>query len=388
MAMKMMKRILLMGLVVAMGACEDAAPATPPLRPAVAPAPAPTVTAKPLSISARDFSLSTVAGLVRNPDVKGVADIQGRVNDPATGINNIDSDSDGQVDYVRVTEQPTSGGVTLTFTAYPSGVCAAGESAPGCQDAVIPIATLNMSQSPSGVQVVGAYPNYVRDYASNYVTYSQPVVVHDHSLSNALLLYALLRPHPVYIAPVYTPVLYRPYAYRPISTVTSVRTTYVTRMHVAPVPVQPRPATYQPPASVAKYETKVASRYAPVSNTGSSTGSSTLRGASAGVSAFQPAAAKPAATGFGAVKPATVNAPAPAPAKSSWWNSAPSSSKPAGSVFGGGTTGSKPSSGSSWFNSGPSRSSGSSFGGGSSSFGRSSGSSFGGGFGRSSGGRR
>lgn len=361
-------------------ACDNPAPPQAEarvLRPAVAP-PTTTVTSgRTLALAAKDFNSAQVVALVESPDFcpKGVevktclARLQGQINDSSSGINNVNIDGidgDDQVDYIKVVEKPGSGGAEILFIAYPSKACAGGEDSPECKEAQLPIYSLNTTQATGGgpVTVVGTYPSYVSGYQDYY--YSR--VYHDHSLANALFLYALLRPHPLWVSPLYTPAFYRPYAVRTPIQVTSVRNTYVTKTKVAPVPVAARPASYVPPPSVAKYETKVASKYATPSAQGGSTQSSTLRGAAAGVSDFKvaPTGQSPSFKGFGAPSataktpaapasaPAAQAAPAPAP-KKSWWESKPAA--PAAAA--------KPAStGNSWWNSKPSTPSGGSGGGG------------------------
>ena len=115
------------------------------------------------------FNVQAFANLVKttaNPQV-----LEQQINDPNSGINTLDLDKDGNVDYLKVVERANQL-VVIDETSTTQ----------------ITIATLNIT--PSGDVSVSGVPTYC---GQNYY-------YHNHySLSNAILLSYLLRPHPYYV---------------------------------------------------------------------------------------------------------------------------------------------------------------------------------------------
>jgi hypothetical protein len=115
------------------------------------------------------FNVQTFANLVKttaNPQV-----LEQQINDPNSGINTLDLDNDGNVDYLKIVERANQL-VVIDET----------------KTSQVTIATLNIT--PSGDVNVSGVPTYCgQNY--NY---------HNHYLlGDAILLSYLLRPHPYYI---------------------------------------------------------------------------------------------------------------------------------------------------------------------------------------------
>ena len=115
------------------------------------------------------FNVQAFANLVKttaNPQV-----LEQQINDPNSGINTLDLDKDGNVDYLKVVERANQL-VVIDETSTNQ----------------ITIATLNIT--PNGDVSVSGVPTYC---GQNYY-------YHNHySLTDAILLSYLLRPHPYYI---------------------------------------------------------------------------------------------------------------------------------------------------------------------------------------------
>jgi hypothetical protein len=240
------------------------------------PAPNVTVTqAAQSAISPQDFALDTVVGLLKS----GVADgpsLEARINDPSTGINNVDVDRDGKVDFVNVVESPTPTGKKMDLVAHPSS-----GTVPD-----LDFASIGFDRSGPGVAVQAGYAQSV-DPAGRYY-------YHDSLMADALFASWLFMPsRPYYVS--YAPA---GYAYRsrvPASTFSQTRTTYQTTTRISPVVAAPRPASFSPPAAPAPRPA-----------------AATVAQASQGTTAFRAdARAKPAATGFGASSPAPARASSP-----------------------------------------------------------------------------
>jgi uncharacterized membrane protein YgcG len=137
------------------------------------------------------FNVQVFANLVKttaNPQV-----LEQQINDPNSGINTLDLDKDGNVDYLKVVERANQ---LVVIDEIPNNQ--------------ITIATLNIT--PNGDVNVNGIPTYC---GQNYY-------YHNHySLTDAILLSYLLRPH-LYYVPRYHYGYYPSYYHR--TTVISTRT--------------------------------------------------------------------------------------------------------------------------------------------------------------------
>lgn len=240
--------------------------------------PAPTVTVvneAPASVAPEDFALNTVVALLRSGVTDGPS-LEARINDPSTGINNVDVDKDGRVDYVSVQEAQIPSGKKMELVAHPSG-----NAGPDTT-----FAAIRFAPGPGGVDVQAGYAPLIDPRGQYYY--------HDTLASDlAFAAWLFLPSRPYYVS--------RPpigYVYRsrmPAATVSQTRTTFTTTTRVSPVVAAPRPSSFNAARLTAPPRPA----------------STTFAQASQGTTAFQAdSRAKPAATGFGA-------SPAPAPARTS-----------------------------------------------------------------------
>jgi len=170
--------------------------------------PSNTVTVNTSVTAADGLNLKAVGSLLKTTTT--AEELEKKLNEP-DGINNLDLDEDGTVDYIKVTEygNDTAKGFSLTVDL------AAGET----QE----IATIDVVKNgnTADVQVSGNQNIYGNNAAYNS----------SFSLSDALLFAYLFSPHPIYYSPYhygYYPTYYRPY--RPISVSTyRTRTTKIVK---------------------------------------------------------------------------------------------------------------------------------------------------------------
>ncbi len=141
------------------------------------------------------LDLATIGTLLKK--AKNAEDLEKLLNDPATGVNNLDLNEDGKVDYIKVTEygsdQDNNNGFSLTV-----------EPAPG---EVQEIATIDIAKSGDKAEV---------EVRGNEQIYGQNHYYHSSfGITDMLFMYWLFRPHPMYMSPWgygHYPGSYRPYS--------------------------------------------------------------------------------------------------------------------------------------------------------------------------------
>lgn len=152
--------------------------------------------------AADGLDLEAVTAMVK--DAANAEELEKSLNEPG-GVNNLDLNADGQVDYIKVTEYGDKDAYGFSLTTEP---------APSEEQEIATI-EITRTDDEAHVQVVGN--GHV--YGNHHVYHSS------HSLSNFLLWSYLLSPHSRYHSPWYWnsyPSYYRSYSPVP-------RTTYVTR---------------------------------------------------------------------------------------------------------------------------------------------------------------
>jgi hypothetical protein len=282
-------------------------------------------------MDAAEFDLETVVGLLKTKQVKDAEALQKKINEPASGINNVDLDGDKMVDFVAVKEERHSETQRqLDFLAYPSSKNGGDPT---------PIASVSFQigqdngQDHQQLTVVGAYPSYVDGHAGASYVYTVPYT--GPSFGELLFLSWLFSPRPVYLAAPYHSFGYQPYGVMAPASLVTRRTTYRTEVHVAPVQRQSPPVGAGP-----RFATQAESRFRPSASAAANGLSSSGRSAQ-GFGVRDPARGKPTATGFGAppsaaapvaARPGTPASPAssggvrpsapapssPSPSSSSW----------------------------------------------------------------------
>ena len=175
-------------------------------------------------LNAEDFDLGTVVAMIRDGQVGDASTLQARINDPSAGINNVDTDKDGNVDFVRVQETVNGATRRYEFYAHPSGN-ANGEPTV--------VATAEFSPETSGGYAVNAgYPDYVYGHDAHY---------YHHVFHDVAFLTWAYGVHPVYAFP-YATYHYVPYRLHAPAVLISTRNAYRTTYRVGTIAATVRPA--------------------------------------------------------------------------------------------------------------------------------------------------
>lgn len=181
-------------------------------------------------LSFSDFDLETVVAVVKENKVNGAQELEKFINSD-NGVNNVDVDKDGKIDYVRVVEGRSGSNITLDMQAKPTS---GGEE--------VTVANLTFSQTAGSEQltVQGGYPSYVDGHQNHHYSYSSNRS--GLSVGEAVFLAWLLSPgRTMYMQP------YPTYTPRPVytsSNLQSRRTTTRTTTKVSPVKSATKPSSY------------------------------------------------------------------------------------------------------------------------------------------------
>lgn len=123
-----------------------------------------------------DFDLSSVIALMNSDKVSTLAELAAQINDPTTGLNNVDMNGDNIIDYIEIEEKRDEDVYRLTFLAHPSQ---------SQSTAKLPVAALKIQLSetvPQKISISGGFPDYVVDNTSAYYqveyVYKQQVFWH------------------------------------------------------------------------------------------------------------------------------------------------------------------------------------------------------------------
>ncbi|MBN2809231.1 MAG: hypothetical protein JXR80_07030 [Deltaproteobacteria bacterium] len=126
------------------------------------------------------LDLASLGSLLKKAE--NAADLERLLNDPKTGLNNLDLNEDGKVDYIKVTEFGNEQTKGFSLTVEP----AAGET-----QEVATIEIEKTADDQASVQVKG-----------NEQIYGQNHYYHNSfGLTDMLFMYWLFRPHPFYASP-------------------------------------------------------------------------------------------------------------------------------------------------------------------------------------------
>lgn len=260
-----------------------------------------------------DFDLETATGLLRTKQVSNADELQARINDPQSGINNVDLDGDGMIDFVALKEERQGDSKQLNFLAFPSSK--------GGQDPVV-IASVAFQVQNSQLTIAASYPSYVNGYAGANYVYNMPYT--GPSFGEMLFLNWMFAPRPIYVHPVYSAFGYHPRTVIAPTVVTTQRSTFRNETRVAPIQRQAPPPGVGP-----KFATQADSRFKPSASAGNSWSSNGRQAQDFKVR--DNAQPKPVATGFGAPSkpsPSPVptqtafkpSSPPPSPSPASSWN--------------------------------------------------------------------
>ena len=126
------------------------------------------------------LDLATIGSLLKKAE--NASELERLLNDPKTGINNLDLNEDGKVDYIKVTEYGTEQTKGFSLTVEP----AAGET----QE----VATIKIEKSGNDQASVEVKGNE-QIYGQNHYHRSS------FGITDMLFMYWLFRPHPFYMSP-------------------------------------------------------------------------------------------------------------------------------------------------------------------------------------------
>lgn len=229
--------------------------------------------------NSEDFDLETVIAMIKANKIAEpvIENLQKLVNDPKTGINNVDINKDGKIDLIAVNEVANEGGGTkIEFLSMP------GEGQEPVTVAQVAITKTSIS---------GGYPEYAHGHDRHY---------YHHPISNALLTYAFLRyalaPHPYWH---YRPYGYYGYAPQPVMSRSVRQTTRTTHRTTTKVGPRAKPAA-RPASYSIKSAQKSKSRYVNNYKDNKSKSLSSRKGQMKSYSKRDPSKAKKKGTAFGA----------------------------------------------------------------------------------------
>lgn len=183
-------------------------------------------------LNAKDFDLATVVGLIKANKVDSAQALEKTINTTG-GINNVDIDKDGKIDYLLVKETRADGAIALNILAVPSSTKKAEEAT------VIASVSFKKNTVTNQVEVTGGYPNYVDGYAHHHYHYTHSGL----SFGQAMFLAWMFSPRPIYYYPHVRP-YYVPRSVYVGSRLSNVRSSYRTRTRVSPVRRVTRPSNY------------------------------------------------------------------------------------------------------------------------------------------------
>ena len=126
------------------------------------------------------LDLATIGSLLKKAE--NATELEHLLNDPKTGINNLDLNEDGKVDYIKVTEYGTEQTKGFSLTTEPI----AGET----QE----VATIEIEKSGNDQASVEVKGNE-QIYGQNHYHRSS------FGMTDMLFMYWLFRPHPFYASP-------------------------------------------------------------------------------------------------------------------------------------------------------------------------------------------
>ncbi|MEE2902434.1 MAG: hypothetical protein VYC39_08895 [Myxococcota bacterium] len=123
-------------------------------------------------LHALNFDLEAVMGLLEKGKIKDYSELEAKINDPSTGINNVDIDADRLVDWVAIEESRKDGKIHLSFVAYAS-------SSPRDKNLRVVVAQVTLNKKAKSdpnsaaaekeeIEIEGGYPEYAEGYDDYY----------------------------------------------------------------------------------------------------------------------------------------------------------------------------------------------------------------------------
>ncbi|HCC23116.1 TPA: hypothetical protein DF272_02970 [Candidatus Falkowbacteria bacterium] len=266
------------------------------------------------SVKTDDFDLETLMTMIRENKVASIEEMETLVNGES-GINNVDIDQDGKIDYVVFRELPESNDIKrlVDLVAIPSST--------GKEEDGVTIGQVEFERNTTTNQVVisGGYSQHVHGYNDYY--YSYPMAYHHGSgFATGLLLGYMFSPRPYYV-PMYRTGFYSP---RPVfagPALSSRRDSFRSSRQITKTQVSPISKTTRPTSKVIKSAEKP-SKYAKSTQYNKpGQGVAGRAGTTRDYQARDPNQTKRKATGFGAgatKQPEAAPAGRTPPAKPGW----------------------------------------------------------------------
>lgn len=180
------------------------------------------------------FALDTVVGLIKGDNILDADALELTINNANSGINNVDIDKDGDIDFVQVEE--VDGGTVrkFNFIAIPSST--------GKDDDGVIISTVTLKAVNDHVTVEAGYPSYIRGYDNVYYADTYPT-----GLGFSSWAFRPMRTR--FVRHSYVDYHYTPYhAYDRVHVHTT-RNSYTQTTRVSPIPVQRPPKNFAAPAT-------------------------------------------------------------------------------------------------------------------------------------------
>ena len=155
------------------------------------------------------FDVPAVITLIKQGKHKDLSELEQVINDEKSGINNVDLDQDGKVDFIGIDESRDKKTIVLNFMAFPSST--PNDKASKTQVAEIRISPQGTATAkkagdatapPQTVQVTGQYPDYAKGhensvYQSDWDT-GDTAMVAGAAGGGLLLGYLLMKNRPRY----------------------------------------------------------------------------------------------------------------------------------------------------------------------------------------------
>lgn len=155
------------------------------------------VTSKTNQVSAKNFDLESIIGLIKQNKVKDMAQLEALINEQNTTLNNVDTDKDGKVDYVQVRETRKGDEIQFDFAAI--------ASANATPKKAVPVASVTFKyvDADKRMHLTGNYADGVEGGNQQYRT---TVVQNGPSWGQMFFFAWLMTPS--------RPMFYQPHAYR------------------------------------------------------------------------------------------------------------------------------------------------------------------------------
>ncbi len=249
-------------------------------------------------MDAKDLDLQTIVGMIKSNKVDGAKELEKAIN-TTSGINNVDIDKDGKIDYIIVKENRggSGGAISLDLLALPSSTKKESEAT------TVASISFKKNVQSNQVEVSGGYPNYVNGYNNHYYSYRQPGLTFGQGM---FLMWMYSAHRPLYYRPMFYRSYYSPRSVYSSGQLRSTRTTYRSQTKVSPVRKASRPSNYNIKSAKkvpSRFKSKIGSGSKFSNRSGNSKKFSTRSGKSNRKSSWGSRSSKPKRSWGGSSKP-------------------------------------------------------------------------------------